>query len=489
MSSVTQTRKWYQIRWFQEQDTAEERKLIIKLDLLIVPYVFLAYWIKYVDQANINNAYVAGLKEDLGFKGNELVRLQTMYVLGAVLGQIPFMYLFTRVPMHYLIPFLDLFWGLFTLLQYRVNSYAELAAYRFLVGCFEAAFFPAVHFIFGSWYRGDETGRRGGVFYVGLTLGTLTAALIQSGASSKLDGVHGLAGWRWMYIICSVITIPIGILGFFVIPGTPDKPNRWVISEHDVTIAKNRLVRAGHKVKGNVTLQTFVNVAKSPHIWALLLLDIFFWNGSYNTSSGGYLLWLKSLKRYSPARINAFGAISPALGIFYTLGICFASDLFLGPAWAITVAHIWNIIGLVILIIWNVPESAKWFAFMTTYSAVAMSSVLYGWINSQLNYSPAERSVVLVFANLLSQSTTAWTPLLVFKTVEAPRFKKGWSFVLANAVCLIITAHVISYYLKRRKVGASEAQSDAESINNSTDESPTKDLEEKTMSVTEQPGH
>jgi hypothetical protein len=52
--------------------------------------------------------------------------------------------------MHYLIPFLDVFWGLFTLLQYRVTSYAELAAYRFLVGWFEAAFFPAVHFIFGE---------------------------------------------------------------------------------------------------------------------------------------------------------------------------------------------------------------------------------------------------------------------------------------------------------------------------------------------------
>ena len=306
----------------------------------------------------------------------------------------------------------------------------------------------------GSWYRGDEIARRGGVFYVGLTLGTLTAALIQSGASSKLDGVHSLAGWRWMYIICSIITIPVGFLGLLVLPGTPDKPNRLFLTEHDLKIAKNRLRRAGHALEERATWNTFVKIAKSPQIWAFLLLDVFFWNGSINTSSGGYLLWLKSLKRYSPARINQLGAISPALGIVYTLGICFASDLILGPAWAITVAHVWNIIGLLILTIWNVPESATWFAFMTTYSAVSMSSVLYGWINSQLNYSPAERSVVLVLANTLAQSTTAWTPLLVFKTVEAPRFKKGYPFVLGNAVCLIILAHIISYYVKRRKTYA-----------------------------------
>ncbi|KAH7071158.1 major facilitator superfamily domain-containing protein [Paraphoma chrysanthemicola] len=409
-----------------------------------------------------------------------------MYILGAVLGQLPFMYLFTRIPMYYLIPFLDVAWGIFTLLQYRVHSFAELAAYRFLVGWFEAAFFPAIHYIFGSWYRGDEVGRRGGFFYVGLTLGTLTAALIQSGASSRLDGVHGLAGWRWMYIICAIITIPVGILGLIVLPGTPDKPNKWVLKESDIRIAKARLHRAGHKTEGTVTLQTFIRIAKSPRVWALLLLDIFFWNGSINTSTGGYLLWLKSLKRYTPARINELGAISPALGIFYTLFVCFASDLVLGPAWAITLSHTWNIVGLIILTIWSVPESALWFAFMTTYSAVAMSSVLYGWINSQLSYSPAERSVALVLANTLAQSTTAWTPLLVFKTVEAPRFHKGYPFVLANAICLIALAHIINVYVKRRN-STSRSPSDDESTSSVEGASVNISPDKKSVPVAEGP--
>ncbi|KAB5582994.1 major facilitator superfamily domain-containing protein [Coniochaeta sp. 2T2.1] len=442
-------RKWYQLQWFRPDDTPAERKLILKLDLLIVPYAFLAYWTKYIDQANLNNAYVAGLKEDLGFNGNELVQLQTFYIVGAVLGQIPFLFLFTYVPMYWVIPFLDVTWGIFTLLQYRVTGFAELAAYRFLVGWFEAAFFPAMHYIFGAWYRGDEIARRGGVFYVGLTLGTLTAGLIQAGASARLDGVNGLAGWRWMYIICAIITIPIGILGYIVLPGTPDKPNRLFLKQHDIDLSIKRLKRDGHETAGKFTFSTCKAIFGKWQFWALLLLDIFFWNGSINTSTGGYLLWLKSLHRYSPARLNNLGTISPALGILYTLLICFASDLVLGPAWAITVAHTWNILGLIILVIWNVPESALWFSFTTTYSAVAMSSVLYGWVNSQLKGSPAERSFTLVLINAVSQSTTAWTPLLVFKTVEAPRFKKGYAFVLANAVCLIITAHLIRIYLKR----------------------------------------
>jgi len=74
------------------------------------------------------------MKEDLNFHGNELIQLQTFYTVGAVVGQIPFMFLFTYLPMHWVIPGLDIAWGIFTLLQYRTTSFAELAAYRFLVG-------------------------------------------------------------------------------------------------------------------------------------------------------------------------------------------------------------------------------------------------------------------------------------------------------------------------------------------------------------------
>ncbi|KAJ5569696.1 uncharacterized protein N7459_009126 [Penicillium hispanicum] len=483
MSVPQQRRKWYYLQWFADQDSKEERRLILKLDVLIVPYAFLAYWTKYIDQANISerkslipehreegltcyldNAYVSGLKEDLGLQGNDLVQLQTMYTIGAVVGQLPFAYLFTKLPMHWIIPFMDVAWGIFTLLQYRATSYAEIAAYRFLVGWFEASYYPGMHYIFGSWYRKDEISRRGGCFYVGLTLGTMTASLIQAGASSSLNGVNGLEGWRWMYIICAVITLPVALLGYFILPGTPDKPNKLILKQKDIQLAKARLERASHKTnEETVTWRTLLNIGRKWQFWGLLWLDIFFWNASVNTTTGGYQLWLKSLNRYSTSRLNELAAISPGLGIFYVLFVCFASDLLLGPAWAITVAHTWNIIGCIILVIWDVPESALWFAFLTTYSAVAMSSVLYGWINSQLRASPVERAVTLVIVNTVAQSFTAWTPLLVFKTVEGPRFTKGYSFVLGNAICLIALSHIVQHLVSRKEKSEARVESISES--------------------------
>ncbi|KAJ5666263.1 uncharacterized protein N7477_008711 [Penicillium maclennaniae] len=199
------------------------------------------------------------------------------------------------------------------------------------------------------------------------------------------------------------LSAPLSLMGYFILPGTPNKPIKFILKDQDIALAKSRLQRASHKVEESpLKWQTVVKVGRNWKFWALLWLDIFFWNGSVNTTTGGYQLWLKSLNRFSTRRLNELAAASLGLGTFYTFLVCFSSDLLLGPAWAITAAHVWNIIGCTILVIWNVPESALWFAFLTTYSAVAMSSVLCGWTNSQLRASPTERAVTLVIVNMVS---------------------------------------------------------------------------------------
>ncbi|KAL5389214.1 hypothetical protein DPSP01_002527 [Paraphaeosphaeria sporulosa] len=441
--------KWWKIQWFSDDDTPEEKKFITKLDLILIPYLFVTYWVKNLDQNNLNNAYVGGMKEELGFYGNELIRLQTMYIIGAVLGQIPFLFVFTYWPMYWVIPGMDVCWGVATLLQYRANSFAEMAAYRFLVGWFEAAYFPAVHYILGSWYRGHEISRRGGIWYTGLPLGTLTAGLVQAGATRRLDGLHGLSGWRWMYIICAIVTIPVGIVGYFILPGTLDKPNKFVLNDHDRLIARERLNKKGHKVQGRLKFRHIKQIMSSKHFWIVVLVDVLFWNAGIN--SGAFLLWLKSLKRYDSATVNEYGTIPPAMGIFFTLFANFSSDLLWGPVWAITFASGMNTLTNLILLIWNVPEPAKWFAYCNYGWSYALSSVLHGWVNNILRDSPEIRSFTLVFINIIAQSSTAWTGILAYPTVEAPRFLNGYSFSFSMSTSLIIGAHLLNLYLKQRR--------------------------------------
>ncbi|KAJ4186459.1 MFS transporter (Seo1) [Fusarium falciforme] len=459
------------IRWFAATDSPKERKLIVKLDLLIVPYVFLAYWVKYIDQSNINNAYVSGMKEDLNLNGNELVQFQTMYTVGAVVGQLPFMFLLTHVPLQWLIPAVDVLWGLFTLLQFRATSAGEVMGYRFLVGFFEAAFYPSIQFMFGCWYRKDEISRRAGIFYNGTTLGVLTAGLIQAGTSARLHDVHGLAGWRWMYIICAVITIPIGILGVFVIPGTPAMPNRIVLSQADIDLSTSRLEAAGHTTSEKFQWKSVGQVVRNPIFWALLVILTLFWNSGGAQASGAYLLWLRSLNRYSIPRINELGTLQPVCGIFFVLATAFASDLLVGPVWALTGGHIFNIIGLAILVVWDVPEGAKWFAFMTNFAAASTSTVVFSWVNHVMRHSPAQRSITLIIGAAWAQSSTAWVGLLTYPTVEAPRYTKGFSFGIGMSVALILLSHPLSWWMDSREKRGIDGGSTIESLDQSNDDS------------------
>ncbi|KIM97105.1 hypothetical protein OIDMADRAFT_44041 [Oidiodendron maius Zn] len=422
-------RRWY--HWYSPEDTPEERRLVMKLDFLI-----------YIDQTNINNAYVSGMSEDLNFHGNQLVQFQTIFIVGNVLGLLPFAYLFPKVPMHWLVPSLDFCWGIFNLVQYRATSYSEIMAYRFMVSIFEASYFPGVHFVLGSWYKSDEISRRGGIFYAGLTLGTLTAGLLQAAASKHLDGVNGLAGWRWMFIITSVITLPLAFVGFVLWPGTPDKPNRLILSENEIALARARLERHGNKLEAlPFSWGRLRRIFTGWRFYVLVIWDIFFFNTSANTAA--FLLWIKSLDRLDTPTVNNLGTIAPALGIFYVLFINFSADLFLGRPGAITLACLWNLTGLIILTIWKVPESAKWFAFSTNYASVAVSSVLYGWANIILRHNVEERALTLILMTAIATSTNAWIPLLVYPTVEAPRFPKGYPYSAANVICLILMTQVV----------------------------------------------
>ncbi|KAL7621428.1 MFS transporter (Seo1) [Parahypoxylon ruwenzoriense] len=216
-----------------------------------------------------------------------------------------------------------------------------------------------------------------------------------------------------------------------------DKPNRWILTERDIDIRKNHLARGGHTFQGKFKLGTVRGIFLSPQFWAVVLVDVLFWNAGIYRSTGAFLLWIKSLARYTTPEVNRFGTIQAALAIPYTLFTCFASDLFMGLAWAITFEHLEC-----------VPEGAIWFAFSSAYWSNPISSVFHGWVNNLLRNSPDERGFTSVMINIIAQSSTAWTQLLTFPTVEQPRYPKGYSFCLACAVTLIVSTWVLDWYIK-----------------------------------------
>ncbi|KAL3425543.1 hypothetical protein PVAG01_02334 [Phlyctema vagabunda] len=220
------------------------------------------------------NAWVSGLKEDLNFHGNALVQFQTMNTVGSIVGQLLCTLLFTILPIQWVVPGSQIGWGVFTLIQYRATNYSEMMVYRFCIGFFEAAFFPGVYYTFGSRYRPSELGRRAGIFHTGLPFAAITAGLIQSGASANLNNVAGLAGWRWMFIIVSLMTFPISLLGFFCWPGLPLKPNKFWIKEADLALHKHHFGHVSEdRISGKFSLKLLKDIFTD---WTVYVFS--FWN-------------------------------------------------------------------------------------------------------------------------------------------------------------------------------------------------------------------
>ena len=131
----------------------------------------------------------------------------------------------------------------------RCNSASQLYAVRFLVGLAESTFYPGIQYIIGSWYRKDELAKRSCIFHTSSAIGSMFSGYLMA-AVYHLGGVGGFKGWQWyggnptfmgiqvtdvtfnrLFIIDGVISLPIAISAFFMLPDLPEISSPWYLSK------------------------------------------------------------------------------------------------------------------------------------------------------------------------------------------------------------------------------------------------------------------
>jgi sugar phosphate permease len=75
-----------------------------------------------------------------------------------------------------------------------------------------------------SWYTPTELAKRVGFYSASQAMGGLMASALQSAIYKTLNGAHGIAGWRWGFIINGIMTVVVAVAGLFFIPDYPDRP-------------------------------------------------------------------------------------------------------------------------------------------------------------------------------------------------------------------------------------------------------------------------
>jgi ACS family pantothenate transporter-like MFS transporter len=112
--------------------------------------------------------------------------------------------------------------------------------FRFCVALFESFYYPIGFFILGSWYTRREIAKRIGLWFVAGPAGSAFSGYLQAAIYGNLNGLHGLAGWRWLYIICGIMTVPCGFLLYFLVPDFPENTKVWYLSQAEIELARER---------------------------------------------------------------------------------------------------------------------------------------------------------------------------------------------------------------------------------------------------------
>jgi len=282
----------YLFDWYPSHYSKEEKKMLRKLDAFLLTFCSIAFFLKWLDSSNINNAYVSAMKEDLNLNGNQYSLFGTFYNVGYLICQVPSMMILSRPKLApFFIPTMEVLWSVLTFAQSRLDSAQTIYGTRFLLGVLETPVASGSLYIMSSWYRPEELFKRAGVWYISNNLAVMFGGYLQAAAYTNLDGVGGMAGWRWLFIIDGCISLPLSIAGYFMFPGLPASRKPWWLTEEQHLLAKRRMRDAGVQESKNLSWKLIKRVFTTWHFYVAVLCYTFFLSSSYPT--GQMALWLK----------------------------------------------------------------------------------------------------------------------------------------------------------------------------------------------------
>ncbi|KAL2871159.1 major facilitator superfamily domain-containing protein [Aspergillus lucknowensis] len=465
----TPKRRWVSYIWDTFDKSPEERRLLTKLDAAILSFASLGYFIKYLDQININNAFVSGMKEDLGMYQNQLNYMQAAWTVGYVIGEVPSNMLLTRIRPRYWLPTMEVLWTVLTFSLSRCNTPTQFYVLRFFIGLAESTFYPGMQYIIGSWYRKDELAKRSCIFHTSSGIAGMFSGYLMAGVYN-LGGRGGFKGWQWLFVIDGVISLPIAIAGFFVLPDVPEISNPWYLTEKEVKLAQRRMELEGRKPRGPYTKAKLKKIFTSWHIYLLTLLYV-----TFNNSDGGQPIFQQFLKAstdpvYSIGQINAYATTTPAVQVVTTLIYAWTSDSILGGRrWPpILVGAVSNIICYTSLAVWDIPVGWKWTCYILCGAGHGLSGLCMAWAHEICSDDNEERALVVGSMNEMAYVFQAWLPQVVWQQVDAPQYRKGFITATVMSVVLIGSTFAIRGLQhaeeEKRKGGLREHMVEEESV-------------------------
>ncbi|WP_341315429.1 MFS transporter [Paraburkholderia sp. IMGN_8] len=192
----------------------------------IMPILFGLWLLAWVDRANVAFAKLQMLS-DLRFSETVYGFGAGLFFLGYVLLGVPSSMVQQRVGARKTISSIALGWGVTSVAMMFVKSAGTFYVLRFLLGAFEAGFYPGVILYMNQWFPTKRRTRNFSIFHSAAICSTVAVGLSGGFVLEHMSGLWGVAGWRWMLLLQSVPTVLMGCLAFAVLPDGPATA-RWL---------------------------------------------------------------------------------------------------------------------------------------------------------------------------------------------------------------------------------------------------------------------
>ena len=304
MNSVPAGEAPYSLPAFGGISEGQQRATLSKVTWRLIPLLFFCYIIAYIDRINVGFAKLH-LRETLGVSEavfNSVYGFGAgLFFIGYFIFEVPSNLILQRVGARIWIARIMVFWGIVSMAFMFLKGTTMFYAMRFLLGAAEAGFFPGVILYLTYWYPARERARVVAMFATGGVLAGVIGSPI-SGALLHMDGIGGLAGWQWLFLIEGIPAVLMGLVVLCILPNSPQQA-KWLTPEEKVWIqSRVDAERSATSGAHDGLRQVFSN----GRVWLFCLLYLLMNIGGY-----GYEMWLPSIvKGFSGMSDAAVGFIN-----------------------------------------------------------------------------------------------------------------------------------------------------------------------------------
>ncbi|NML31002.1 MFS transporter [Paraburkholderia antibiotica] len=200
--------------------TADDQQIFTKVAWRIIPFLFLCYVVSFLDRINIGFAQLQ-MKHDLGFSDAMYGLGAAVFYIGYVLCEVPSNLLLAKFGARRTFTRIMLLWGIASVCMMFVSTPAHFYVLRFMLGVFEAGFFPGIVLYLTYWFPVNRRAAVMSIFFAGVAVAGVLGGLVSGWIMRDMSGVMGLYGWQWMFALEGIPAVLLGVVAFFYLVDRP----------------------------------------------------------------------------------------------------------------------------------------------------------------------------------------------------------------------------------------------------------------------------